>query len=420
MLLPGPFDVTCQPPAIAISVRPYMRADPNLTVALVHPTRKTARAKAYQPGLVPKQSAARPHCLARDRLQYWLPQTQRLRDSRDGRISDDDLDRILTVITASYATGTRETYGSGLLVFHVFCDQRDISEADRCPTSPTLMLAYIAGCAGAYSGKTLSTYVCAVRAWHIVHGQHWAMIDAELKAALTGAAKLAPPASRKPKRAPWTVALLSLIFAALDPNSSLHIAVRSAAATIFFSAARSGEFLQKTLTSFDPLLHVKPSDVSQKVDRDGRSVTSVHLPVTKTAPQGEDVAWGPNQQPDIDPDTLLAEHIRVNKPAHNGPLFVWHHKNGVRPLTKAEFMKCINTIAVLLAMEPLQGHGLRIGATLEYLLRGLSFETVKAIGRWSSDAFVLYLRKHAVILAPYLQGTPIFAEFNRIVMPPPR
>lgn len=246
------------------------------------------------------------------------------------------------------------------------------------------------------------------------------MVDAELKAALVGAAKLAPPASKKPKRAPWTVALLSTIFAALDPTDSLHIAVRSAAATIFFSAARSGEFLQKTLNSFDPRLHVKPSDVSKKVDRQGHSVTSVHLPVTKTAPQGEDVAWGPDQQLDIDPDTLLAEHMRVNKPAPNGPLFVWRHKNGIRPLTKSEFMKCINATAADLGMEHLQGHGLRIGATLEYLLRGLSFETVKAIGRWSSDAFVLYLRKHAVILAPYLQGTPIFTEFNHIIMPPPR
>ncbi|KAH9913276.1 hypothetical protein B0H21DRAFT_669165, partial [Amylocystis lapponica] len=54
---------------------------------------------------------------------------------------------------------------------------------------------------------------------------------------------------------------------------------------------------------------------------------------------------------------------------------------------------------------PLKGHGLRIGGTLEYLLRGRPFEVVKAIGRWSGDSFQLYLRKHAVILAPYLQDT---------------
>lgn len=335
-------------------------------------------------------------------------------------LADDDLERILAVIVASYATSTRETYGSGLLIYHIFCDSRVIAEPERCPVSSTLMLAFIASCAGSYSGKTLATYVFAVRAWHIIHGLEWHMHDTELKAALTGAANLAPPASRKPKRAPWTIDLLKAIFAVLDDSNPLHVAVKSAAAVIFFAAARSGEFLHKTLSSFDPTQHVKPSDLSKKADREGHWVTAAHLPVTKSAREGEDVAWGPQQMPEVDPDTLLAEHYRVNNPAPEGALFAWRHPNGPRPLTKSEFMKCINNAAVSLGMESLQGHGLRIGATLEYLLRGLSFETVKAIGRWSSDAFLLYLRKHAVILAPYLQGKPVFAEFNRFIMPPPR
>lgn len=365
-------------------------------------------------------SASRPHCLARDRLQFWVPQ-QRRQSAPQVELSDDDLDRILAVIVASYATSTRETYGSGLLVFHVFCDIRALPELQRCPVDPTLMLAFIASCAGSYSGKTLATYVFAVRAWHVIHGQPWFMHDIELKAALTGAANLAPPSSKRPKRAPWTPALLKLIFAALDPLNPLHVAIKAAASVIFFSAARTGEFLQKTLVSFEPALHVKPSDLTKKVDRHGHSVTSAHLPVTKTSREGEDVAWGPQQDPEIDPDSLLADHLRVNNPVQAGPLFAWvHPRHGPRALTRSEFMKTVNATAASLGIESLQGHGLRIGATLEYLLRGLSFETVKSIGRWSSDAFILYLRQHAVILAPYLQGTPIFADFNRHIMPPPR
>jgi hypothetical protein len=49
---------------------------------------------------------------------------------------------------------------------------------------------------------------------------------------------------------------------------------------------------------------------------------------------------------------------------------------------------------------------LRIGATLEYLLRGVPFEAMKGIGRRSSDSFSKYLRKHAQILAPYVQANP--------------
>lgn len=68
-----------------------------------------------------------------------------------------------------------------------------------------------------------------------------------------------------------------------------------------------------------------------------------------------------------------------------------------------------------------EGHGLRIGGTLEYLLRGIPFDVVQSMGRWKSDAFQLYLREHAQILAPYLQSNPVLnTEFVRISMPPPR
>jgi len=32
-------------------------------------------------------------------------------------------------MAASWAPGTRETYGAGLLAYHVFCDSQDILEA---------------------------------------------------------------------------------------------------------------------------------------------------------------------------------------------------------------------------------------------------------------------------------------------------
>ncbi|KAF8803479.1 hypothetical protein BYT27DRAFT_7060426, partial [Phlegmacium glaucopus] len=93
---------------------------------------------------------------------------------------------------------------------------------------------------------------------------------------------------------------------------------------------------------------------------------------------------------------------------------------GSRPLTRAEFLKCINTAAAELGIASLKGHGICIGATLEYLLHGIPFDVVKSIGRWSSEAFLLYLWQHAVIIAPYIQGTPVMDAFTWYTMPPPR
>jgi hypothetical protein len=83
-------------------------------------------------------------------------------------------------------------------------------------------------------------------------------------------------------------------------------------------------------------------------------------------------------------------------------------------------MNRLNIITSLLNLDSLKGHGVRIGGTLEYLLRGIPFDVVKSMGRWGSDAFVLYLRKHAVIMAPYLQRGLVLEAFTRYTMPPVR
>lgn len=80
----------------------------------------------------------------------------------------------------------------------------------------------------------------------------------------------------------------------------------------------------------------------------------------------------------------------------------------------------LTTAALSAGIDSIKGHGIRIGSTLEYLLRGVPFDVVKSMGRWSSEAFVLYLRKHAIILAPYMQGHPILEPFTRYTMPPVR
>ncbi|KDQ50951.1 hypothetical protein JAAARDRAFT_85199, partial [Jaapia argillacea MUCL 33604] len=79
---------------------------------------------------------------------------------------------------------------------------------------------------------------------------------------------------------------------------------------------------------------------------------------------------------------------------------------GLRPLTRTEFLKRLSIAAAVVGVDSLKGHGIRIGATLEYLLRGIPFDVVKSIGRWSGDSFTIYLRQHAVVMAPYIQGTP--------------
>ena len=90
-------------------------------------------------------------------------------------------------------------------------------------------------------------------------------------------------------------------------------------------------------------------------------------------------------------------------------------------LMKSKFPDTITAILKQTGQKPLNGHGIRIGSTLEYLLRNVPFDVVKVKGRWCSDAFLVYLRRHAQILAPYIQArSSLHESFLRLTLPPIR
>ena len=111
-------------------------------------------------------------------------------------VTDTDLEHILEVMAQAWEEGTQETYGSGLLMFHVYCDNKAIPEIQQAPVSKLLLSTFISELTGAYSGKTILNYVYGIRAWHILHSTVWQLNKPETKALLMAASKLTPPSSK--------------------------------------------------------------------------------------------------------------------------------------------------------------------------------------------------------------------------------
>lgn len=379
------------------------------------------RPAPYSPDLTPAPSPLRPHCLARDRLRLWKPSSSRHTRDSDGRLvgslSEQDLSRIFEVTASSWADSTREAYGSGLLVYHIFCDSKAIPEDQPAPASPILITAFIASLAGSYSGNAISNYLYGVRAWHTLHGVKWQLNDTEIAAILKGADKLAPPLSKRKKRLPYTPHLICTIRSRLALDTPLDAAVFACLTTCFYAAARVGEFTVPRLDAFSPASHITPSNLRKDANRNGVEVTVLHIPRTKAAPiDGEDVYWA-RQHGLSDPYQALENHLLINNPPADHHLFAYRYKGSFKPLTKHSFIRRLAKAARDAGEDPLQGHGIRIGATLEYLLRGVPLEAMKVLGRWASDAFALYLRKHAQVMAPFVQANPqLHEDLSRLIV----
>ena len=145
-------------------------------------------------------------------------------------------------------------------------------------------------------------------------------------------------------------------------------------------------------------------------------MTVFTLPKSSDTPK--DTYWS-RQEGILDPEQNLENHMRVNALPADGPLFAYKHMKGShQPQTRTVFLDRLNEVVTSLHLSSIKGHGLRIEGTLEYLFQGVPFNIVKSLGCWNSEAFVLYLCQHAVIMAPYLQNLPVLEPFTHYTMLP--
>ena len=373
--------------------------------------------------MTPDPSPLRPHCAAKDRIRLWRPIVSRNTLDTQGRptiLSQEDLERIEGVSLNSLQPATQATYGAGLLAFHVFCDQKGVAEDLRAPVDNLILKSFVATLAGIYSATSITNYTSAIRAWHIVHGIEWKIGDPEMNAIIKGAKQMAPRSSTREKREPMTKGYIEKLRPHFSDTIPLDVAVFACLTTAFWSTARLGELTVPNLLAFDPKIHVKRSNLGKSIDRGGLETTTIHVPETKAnRTQGESIYWA-QQEGDSDPKSALSRHLEINNPGENFHLFGYQNKEGrMIPLTRTIFLKRLTEAAKAAKLQRLHGHSIRIGSTLEYLLRGLPFDVVKVKGRWNSDAFHQYLRDHAKILAPYMQAAPpeIHDQFIRITIP---
>lgn len=81
------------------------------------------------------------------------------------------------------------------------------------------------------------------------------------------------------------------------------------------------------------------------------------------------------------------------RPKREGSFFFVCHFGG-DPLTQYQFNATLKQVLIFLGLggSPFSAHSFRIGAASTAALLGFSFDEVKAMGRWRSDAAQLYIR----------------------------
>ena len=295
---------------------------------------------------------------------------------------------ITQAICGSWANSTLKRYAGSIKQYIRFCDAERVPECFRFPADEFVLCAFAASSFGRHTGGTPRSRISALKAWHVAHNVEWKG-SARLRYVLNGVHNFAPRSSRQAPRPPVTRRMLSQLLRRLDINSPLDGAVAACATTAFWGQCRLGELLPSSSQPSPPLLLPTRSHFKRSV-RNPQSCI-LRLPTTKTHRHGQDVVLV-DQEPPINPITLLKHHVRLNDVQGNAHIFSYKTPNGVQSLTKSRFLQRCNAIWAILGYPRTTGHSFRIGGTTELLIAGTPPDIVKTTGRWSSESFLRYWR----------------------------
>ncbi|KAE8192765.1 hypothetical protein CF335_g5757 [Tilletia laevis] len=339
---------------------------------------------------------SRSDCPAVNRLLLWdLPHTTPSPPTIESQ-------RISQVIAASWAPSTRTTYASGILHWHLWALRSLPPDQCHLPIPIHQLLAFIAAHAGDYAGSTIKNWVAGIRAFHLAKGHLLNTKDDRVQQALTGAARLTPASSARPPRPPYTASLL----ASLKPHFNLHdpfdAAVWALMLSAFWGLARLGELTTKSLAAFTPRTHPTRAHAIPHIINNALHF-NLHLPWTKTSAPGGNLIISTQLEP-ICPVSALQHHFRLNPGAPTSHIF--SHGPNSAPMTRSILTQRIQQAAIAANQPTLPGHSFRIGGCTEFLLRGTSLDAVRIAGRWSSDSWKLYIRRHVELLVPALANAP--------------
>ena len=159
---------------------------------------------------------------------------------------------------------------------------------------------------------------------------------------------------------------------------------------LFFRVFQSREITVPSVSTFDPAVHLSWGDVAVN-DKRNPTVVCFHLKRSKCDQfgRGVDVFIGRSEN-ELCPVTAILSYIARRGDAL-GAFF--HSKDG-QPLTKANFITRVQGAlqSAGVQFKDYTGHSFRIRAATAASQAGIPDSIIQMLGRWSSMAFLSYLR----------------------------
>ena len=287
---------------------------------------------------------------------------------------------------------------SALKRFLSFCQLYSISSP--FPVTESALCYFVATLAHqGLAPSTIRTYLAAIRHTQIVRGHPEPRLRfLQMGVRRDRAQQNLPPSRPRLPIMPEILRQIQLVWAPRASKFDIVI-LWAAAVTCFFGFFRAGELTVQSESAFDPAVHLAWGDIA--VDNiQSPSTAHIFLKRSKCDQFGRGVAVFLGKTSDtICPVTALLAYV-----ARRGdtPSAFFRFQTG-SPLTKTRFVTRLREtlLGVGIPYQNYSGHSFRIGAATAAAQAGIPDSTIQALGRWSSMAFLVYIRTPRDQLALY-------------------
>lgn len=295
------------------------------------------------------------------------------------------------------AASSLKSYGTASRRYLQFCDCWGVQQP--LPLNEELLCQFVAalGMEG-LKHSTIKCYLSGVRYLQIAKGFNdpfggAASVHPHLDYVMRGIKRHQAEKGGKVKpRLPITPAILDRLQDRLcNRGSHDDLMIWAAACTGFFGFLRAGEFLCPSPQEYDPTVHLSLADVALD-NHSNPSIVRIQIKQSKTDPfrAGVDVFLG-RSDAKICPVMALSSYLARRGP-QPGPLFI--HSGSGTPLSRASLVAALRQAVADLGLNPndFSGHSRRIGAATTAASRGIEDSLIQVLGRWSSSAYLQYVK----------------------------
>ena len=257
-----------------------------------------------------------------------------------------------------------------------------------CPASELTLLRFIGRMSQTCQASTLKVYLAAVRALHVSGGFPDPFLNLPRIPLVIKGLRRTKSMDKRPEKLPISSFVLQTLKLQLDLEKFDDIMFWAACCTAFFGFLRAAEFTVPS-SGFISNVHLSASDIS--VDKTPvPSLAIVRLARSKTDQFGTGCSVVlARSDSALCPVTALMTYLRI-RGMTPGPLFVYSDGS---PLSKSKLNKKLQHV---LSAAGWQGrftlHSFRVGAASTAASLGFPDHLIKALGRWSSEAYQVYIK----------------------------